>query len=82
MATTPDVTKSHRNYTQSNFSALHEPQPLPNMCHWKEQKNIFNRKDDYNICLVLLLNANSQDNLAKCGDTEEPEAKLFWGRRI
>lgn len=31
---------------------------------------------------VIFLNANIQDNLGKCDDTQEPKVKLFGGKRI
>lgn len=54
-----------------NFLAFHEPQLLLELVLWEGGKIFFffNKKNDYNTCLVILLNANIQYNLGKCDDT-------------
>lgn len=65
-----------------NFSALHEPQPFLGLVSLKGG-NIFkkkNRKDDHNMCLVIFLNANIQDNLGKCDDSKA-RSKVILGQK-
>lgn len=69
MVAVPDV---HTGMTHRilNFSALHEPQPFLELAPLKgENIKKINKKDAYNICLVIFLNANIEDNLRKCDDT-------------
>lgn len=77
LAPGPDVTNSHKNYTQ-NLSLLSSSwtSTISRTGATRRRKTSFflfsfflNKKDGYNICLVIFLHANSQDNLGKCDDT-------------